>query len=106
MIDSKQDKSGVLPIPGSAVVDERLPYRIELWDAADPDSIERVLARAFSAALARAIFGPRRASGPAHHAAAGQAAGSGFRGVKRELIMRRRKFLALIGAGTAAAVWP
>jgi len=26
--------------------------------------------------------------------------------VKRELIMRRRKFLALIGAGTAAAVWP
>ena len=64
MIDSKQDKSGVLPIPGSAVVDERLPYRIELWDAADPDSIERVLARAFSAALARAILKAARVEHP------------------------------------------
>ena len=64
MIDSKQDKSGVLSIPGSAVADEKLPYRIELWDAADPDSIERVLARAFSAALARAIFKAARLEHP------------------------------------------
>jgi hypothetical protein len=64
MIDSKQDKSGVLSIPGSAVADEKLPYRIELWDAADPDSIERVLARAFSAALARAIFKAARVEHP------------------------------------------
>ena len=64
MIDSKQDKSGVLSIPGSAVADEKLQYRIELWDAADPDSIERVLARAFSAALARAIFKAARVEHP------------------------------------------
>jgi hypothetical protein len=35
---------------------ERLPYRIELWDAERLDTIERVLARAASVTLARAIF--------------------------------------------------
>jgi hypothetical protein len=64
MIHSKQDKAGVLSAPGSAVADEKLPYRIELWDAADPDCIERVLARAFSAPLARAIFKAARVEHP------------------------------------------
>lgn len=35
---------------------EELPYRIELWQAADGAAVERVLARAASAVLARAIF--------------------------------------------------
>jgi len=35
---------------------EDLPYRIELWHADGSDAIERVLARAASAQLARAIF--------------------------------------------------
>jgi len=64
MIESKQDKTGALSIPGSTVADEKLPYRIELWDAADPDCIERVLARAFSPALARAIFKAARVEHP------------------------------------------
>ena len=34
---------------------DRLPYRIELWHKQD-GGVERVLARAVSAALARAIF--------------------------------------------------
>lgn len=34
---------------------EKLPYRIELWDR-DADLLERVLARALNAQLARAIF--------------------------------------------------
>jgi len=33
-----------------------LPYRIELRSAGDGSAVERVLARAFNAALARAIF--------------------------------------------------
>lgn len=35
---------------------EELSYRIELWRDGDSSSIERVLARAASAGLARAIF--------------------------------------------------
>jgi hypothetical protein len=35
---------------------EDLAYRIELWQAPRHDAVERVLARAVSAALARAIF--------------------------------------------------
>lgn len=34
---------------------EKLPYRVELWDA-QAQQVERVLARAVSAGLARAIF--------------------------------------------------
>jgi hypothetical protein len=33
-----------------------LPYRIELWHADGRDAVERVLARALNAQLARAIF--------------------------------------------------
>jgi hypothetical protein len=35
---------------------EELPFRIELCSEADPGLVERVLARAFSATLARAIY--------------------------------------------------
>jgi hypothetical protein len=41
------------PQPSSG---EDLPYRIELWQAPRHDAVERVLARALSATLARAIF--------------------------------------------------
>ena len=43
---------------------EALPYRVELWDAHDRDCIERVLARAFGIALARAIFTAARSEHP------------------------------------------
>jgi hypothetical protein len=35
---------------------EDLPYRIELWHDGSSESVERVLARALNAPLARAIF--------------------------------------------------
>jgi hypothetical protein len=35
---------------------EELPFRVELWHDAGDDAVERVLARAASAQLARAIF--------------------------------------------------
>lgn len=41
---------------GGAPQSERLPYRVELWAAADGEAVERVLARALNATLARAIF--------------------------------------------------
>src|SRR5947199_136481 len=43
--------SGPDPIEG-----EDLPYRVELRDQGNQDTVERVLARAFNAPLARAIF--------------------------------------------------
>ena len=42
-------------ITGAVAQTERLPYRIELWNS-DADLLERVLARALNAQLARAIF--------------------------------------------------
>jgi hypothetical protein len=39
--------------PGGA---EELPYRVELWHDGAGDTVERVLARALNAQLARAIF--------------------------------------------------
>jgi hypothetical protein len=35
---------------------EELPFSIELWDAGSADTVERIIARAFSAELAKAIF--------------------------------------------------
>jgi len=35
---------------------EELPYRVELWHDGMGDTVERVLARALNAQLARAIF--------------------------------------------------
>jgi hypothetical protein len=49
--DKATEKTG---LPQAAP--EEFGYRIELWDAYHPDAVERVLARAFSATLAQAIY--------------------------------------------------
>ena len=43
---------------------KNLPYHIELWERADGAAVERVLARAFNAQLARAIFRAARSEHP------------------------------------------
>lgn len=43
---------------------DELPYRIELWMDGDADAVERVLARAATAELARAIFKAARSEHP------------------------------------------
>jgi hypothetical protein len=63
MIDSDHDnKSKVVRLDGQDSPDD-LSYCIELWSAADPGSLERIIARAASAGLARAIF---KAAGNEH----------------------------------------
>lgn len=64
MVRRGQDKSKVVPLHGP-VEDgpESLPYCIELWDLA-ATAVERVLARAVSAQLARAIFKAARTEYP------------------------------------------
>jgi hypothetical protein len=64
MVEPKQDKASVVLVAGPGGQRESLPYRIELWDAADHDCVERVLARAFNAQLARAIFKAARTEHP------------------------------------------
>lgn len=64
MIERTQDKPKVARMAGPAGQGEELPYRIELWDAAGRDAVERVIARAFSAPLARAIFKAARSEHP------------------------------------------
>ena len=54
----------VARIGGQAAPNDALPYSIELWDATKADTIERVLARAFTAGLARAIFAAVRREHP------------------------------------------
>lgn len=51
----EQEPAKLLPLGAHPPPDEKLPYRIELRGAKD-DAVERVLARALNAALARAIF--------------------------------------------------
>jgi hypothetical protein len=58
MIDPKDfegDDAAVLPMADPHGAREQLPYRIELWSLSR-EAVERVLARAASATLARAIF--------------------------------------------------
>jgi hypothetical protein len=43
---------------------EELPYWIELWHTERPDTVERVLARAANAQLARAIFNAAKGEYP------------------------------------------
>ena len=50
--------------PPSFEPGEDLPYRVDLWQASRHDAVERVLARAVSAALARAIFQAAQAEHP------------------------------------------
>jgi len=58
---TKKKESPVGGPPHAAV--ERLPYAIELWDAGAQD-VERVIARAVNATLARAIFKGAQAEYP------------------------------------------
>jgi hypothetical protein len=55
MVERLQDRRKARRAAGGGKGEE-LPYRIELRDAANDDAVERVVARAFNAALARAIF--------------------------------------------------
>jgi hypothetical protein len=56
MIERSPDKARTGRLGGSSGQSENLPYRIELRDSDDGDIVERVLARALNAPLARAIF--------------------------------------------------
>jgi hypothetical protein len=47
----KPVRRATTPTPG-----EVLPYCVELWDLATKSRVDRVLARAYSAMLARAIY--------------------------------------------------
>ncbi|MBV8535622.1 MAG: hypothetical protein JO128_08525 [Alphaproteobacteria bacterium] len=47
--------SKIVPLDNPPAETENLPYCIELWDSGR-NGVERILARAFSAPLARAIF--------------------------------------------------
>lgn len=56
MTGQQQQGRNATPAGEHTARGEILPYRIELWDAVSGQTVERVLARAMNAALARAIF--------------------------------------------------
>ncbi len=56
-----ENDSKVVRLGSPSARSERLPYRIELWERAN---VERVLARAQNALLARAIFKAARSEYP------------------------------------------
>ena len=56
MIERLPDRVKPRRIGGPAGPNETLPYRIELCQAGNGQAVERVLARALNAPLARAIF--------------------------------------------------
>jgi len=62
MIDSDGDGAKVVRLDGDSD-DGGLPFCIELWDAGKADAVEKMLARATSLGLARAIF---KAAGEEH----------------------------------------
>jgi hypothetical protein len=51
----KEDKSKLVQL-GAPDLREELPFRVELWHDGAGESVERLLARAASAPLGRAIF--------------------------------------------------
>jgi hypothetical protein len=51
-----QRKDEILKSDGPSPPREQLPYRVELWHDGGGDAVERVLARAANAQLARATF--------------------------------------------------
>ncbi len=55
MTDSDKDQAQSFPANGIRPAGEKLPYLVELWDLRRA-GIEKVLARASSAQMARAIF--------------------------------------------------
>jgi hypothetical protein len=62
MVEHKHTREVLAAAPAPRT--EKLPYRIELWDPVARDCIERVLARASSAPLARAMFNAARNEHP------------------------------------------
>jgi hypothetical protein len=86
MIDSGEDKAKVVQLDVQAGEDSALPFCIELWDAAKADTVERMLARAASLGLARAIF---KAAGDEHPG-------------RRITLRQGRRFLADSAGGGAA----
>lgn len=52
----RQSKDKALKSDGPSAPEEELPFRVELWHDGGADAVERVLARAANAQLARAIF--------------------------------------------------
>lgn len=59
-----QQGGKVLRMSEAPAEPDDLAYRIELWDEAGGGTVERVLARAFSAGLARAMFTAARGEYP------------------------------------------
>lgn len=55
MSESRRSTGNIPEPPSDEGEHENLPYRVELWDTRNR-KVERVLARAARAALARAIF--------------------------------------------------
>jgi hypothetical protein len=51
-----QSKDKILKSDRAPAAKEELPFRVELWRDGGGEGVERVLARAVSAQLARAIF--------------------------------------------------
>ena len=62
MIDDERP-SNLSPSEGPADPSDGLPFFVEIWDAAGK-SVDRTLARAASATLARAIFNSARGEHP------------------------------------------
>ena len=56
MAEREPNKGKVVQLVENLTAGGELPYRIELWGAAEGEQVERVLALAVSATLARAIF--------------------------------------------------
>jgi hypothetical protein len=52
----RQSKDKAANSDGTSAPTEELPFRVELWHDSGPDVVERILARAANAQLARAIF--------------------------------------------------
>jgi hypothetical protein len=63
MIESDRQNAKPARLGGGSAAGENLPYRIELWTA-NKVTVERVLARAVNATLARAIFNAARTEHP------------------------------------------
>jgi len=63
MSGSSQVKAKVVVMEPTSAYSETLPYCIELWSE-DQSEVERVLARAVNASLARAIFTAAREEHP------------------------------------------
>jgi hypothetical protein len=63
MIGSDGDKAKVVRLDGQDADDSAMPFCVELWDTTPTGTVEKMLARAASLELARAIF---KAAGDEH----------------------------------------